>query len=318
MEETVHDGHGDSRERETGRAQIMKRVDDSTLEAIAEAVCGQGEGAGGGYTAPGPYRTKTQICDFFRRAGVDPQGMSSTRKWFALESLQSINGTPQLDSVLKRLASPKEYRGDAAVTQAVTGYLNQILQVEGLELALVGVEPQIRERKAAAGVSKPKDTPLETPPDFARLVTDPSLSDILVFRWAEAQRCFRADAHLSAVVMMGSIIEGVLLHMAEHNMKTVNQAKAAPKEKTGAVKPIQNWSLSSLIDVAHEAGWLQGDVKRFSHALRESRNIVHPYVQWLSKDCPDGDTCRICWQVVRAAVADLLEVDKQSGGAAQQ
>ena len=196
--------------------------------------------------------------------------------------------------------------------------MNQILQVEGLELALVGVEPQIRERKAAASVPKPKDTPLETPPDFARLVTDASLADILVFRWAEAQRCFRADAHLSAVVMIGSIIEGFLLHKAEHNMKTVNQAKAAPKEKTGAVKPIQDWSLSSLIDVAHESGWLQGDVKRFSHALRESRrNIVHPYVQRLSKDRPDGDTCRICWQVVRAAVADLLEVDKQSGGAAQ-
>ena len=295
----------------------MKRLDDSTLEAIAEAICGQGEGAGGGYTAPGPYRTKTQICDFFRRAGVDPQGMSSTRKWFVLESLQAINGTPQLDSVLRRLASPKEYRGDAAVTQAVTGHLNQILQVEGLELVLIGVEPQIRDRKAAASVQKPKDAPLETPPDFARLVTDASLGDILVFRWAEAQRCFRADAHLSAVIMMGSIIEGVLLHKAEHNMKPANQAKAAPKEKTGAVKPIHDWSLSSLIDVAHESGWLQGDVKRFSHALRESRNIVHPYVQRLSTDRPDGDTCRICWQVVRAAVADLLEVDKQSAEAAQ-
>src|SRR6266545_1502167 len=117
----------------------MKRLDDSTLEAIAEAICGQGEGGGGGYTAPGPYRTKTQIGDFFRRAGVDPQGMSSTRKWFALESLQAINGTPQLDNVVKRLASPKEYRGDAAVTQTVTDHLNQRLQVEGLEVAILGV-----------------------------------------------------------------------------------------------------------------------------------------------------------------------------------
>jgi len=234
-----------------------------------------------------------------------------------LESLQAINGTPILDSVLKRLASLKEYRGDAAVWQAVTGYLNQILQVEGLELTLVGVEPQMRERKAAASVPKPKDAPLETPPDFAGLVTDASLADILSFRWAEAQRCFRADAHLSAVIMMGSILEGVLLHKAEHNLKAVNQATAAPKEKTGAVKPIHEWSLASLIDVAHEAGWLQGDVKRFSHALRESRNIVHPYVQRLFKDRPDGDTCRICWQVVRAAVADLLEVDKQSRIAVQ-
>ena len=97
----------------------MKRLDDSTLEAFAEAICGAGKGAGGGYESPGPYRSKSQVCDFFRRAGVDPSGMSSTRKWFVLESLQAINGTSQLDSVLKRLASPKEYRGDAAVTQTV-------------------------------------------------------------------------------------------------------------------------------------------------------------------------------------------------------
>jgi hypothetical protein len=295
----------------------VKRLDDSTLEAIAETICGAGEGPGGGYSAPGPYRTKTQICDFFRRAGVSPQGMSSTRKWFVLESLQAINGTPSLDSVLKRLASPKEYRGDATATQAVMEHLNQILQVEGLELALVGVEPQIRERKAAASVPKPKDTPMEAPPDFGRLVPDSSLAEILTFRWAEAQRCLRADAHLSAVIMMGSILEGVLLHKTEHNMRVANQAKAAPRDKTGAVKPIHDWSLSVLIDVAHEVGWLQGDVKRFSHALRESRNIVHPYFQRTSKDRPDGDTCRICWEVVRAAVADLLEVDKQAIGASQ-
>lgn len=295
----------------------MKRLDDSTLEAIAEIICGAGEGSGGGYTTPGPYRTKSQLCDFFRRAGVDPQGMSSTRKWFVLESLQAINGTPHLDSVMKRLASPIEYRGDAAVTQAVTDHLNRILQVEGLELALVGVEPQIRERKAAATVPKPKETPIEAPPDFRRLVQDSSLADILTFRWAEAQRCFRAAAYLSAVVMMGSILEGVLLHKAEHNIKVANQARAAPKDKTGVVRPIQDWSLSVLIDVANEVGWLQGDVKRFSHALRESRNIVHPYVQRLLRDRPDGDTCRICWQVVRAAVADLLDVDKQTAGTGQ-
>ena len=296
----------------------MKRLDDSTLEAIAETICGAGEGAGGGYSAPGPYRTMTQICDFFRRAGVDPQGMSSTRKWFALESLQAINGTAQLDGILKRLASPKEYRGDATVTQAVTDHLNQILQVEGLELVVVGVEPQIREREAMASVPKPKDTPMEAPPDFGRLVQDSSLADILACRWSEAQRCFRAGAHLSAVVMMGSILEGVLLHTVERNLKAASQARSSPKGRNGKTKPIQEWGLSSLINVAHEVGWLQGDVKRFSHALRESRNLVHPYVQRLLKEHPDGDTCRICWQVVRAAVADLLEVDKQETGTALQ
>lgn len=297
----------------------MKRLDDSTLEAIAETVCGAGQGAGGGttYGSPSPYRTKSEIHSFFQRAGVQPQGTSSTRKWFVLESLQAVNGTPDLESVLKRLASPKEYRGDATVTHAVTSHLNQILQVEGLELELAGVEPQIRERRAAASVSKPKDTPIEAPPDFGRLVQDSSLADILTSRWAEAQRCFRADAYLSAVIMMGSILEGVLLHKVEQNVGTANQAKAAPRDRTGAVRKISDWSLSDLIDVAHEVGWLQGDVTRFSHALRKSRNIVHPYVQRDEQERPDGDTCRICWQVVRAAVDDLLEVDKQSRGAAQ-
>lgn len=297
----------------------MKTIDDSTLEAIAETVCGSGQGAGGGpaYGSPGPYRTMSEIHSFFQRAGVQPQGMSSTRKWFVLESLQGINGTLHLESVLKRLISPKEYRGDALVTQAVMDHLNQILQVEGLELIVVGVDPQIRERKAVISAPKAKEAQIEISPNFERLVQDPSLADILKFRWAEAQRCFRADAHLSSVVMMGSILEGLLLHKVEHNMKAAHQAKAAPRDKAGVVKPINDWSLSSLIDVAHEVGWLQGDVKRFSHALRESRNIVHPYVQRVLQDRPDEDTCRICWQVVRAAVADLLEVDKQAIGTAQ-
>lgn len=130
----------------------MKRLDDSTLETITETICGSDQGAGGGpsYGSPGPYRTKLEIISFFQRAGIQPQGMFSTRKWFALESLQAINGTNHLDSVLKRLSSPKEYRGDAAMTQTVKDHLNQILQVEGLELTVVGVEPQIRERKATA------------------------------------------------------------------------------------------------------------------------------------------------------------------------
>lgn len=296
----------------------MKRLDDTTLEAIAEVICGSGQGAGGGpsYGSPGPYRTKSEIVSFFTRAGIQPAGMSSTRKWFALESLQAINGTSQLDNVLKRLASPKEYRGDLSVSQAISEHINQMLQVEGLELVLIGINPEIRNRNAAASMPKPKESPLETPPDLLRLVQDSSLAEILIFRWSEAQKCFQANAHLSAIIMMGSILEGVLLYKVENDREVACQTKSAPKNKaSGVVKPIQEWSLSTLIDVAYDAGWLQGDVKRFSHALRESRNIVHPYYQRILKDTPDKDTCRICWQVVRAAVADLLEIDLHSRSA---
>lgn len=288
----------------------MKWIDDSTLEAVAELVCGSGGGAGGGYESPGPYRSMDAINQFFHRAGVEPEGQSSTRKWFVLEYLQSINGTNALEKVLLRLASPKEYRGDLDATLKVIDNLNRSLQVEGLAIDLIGVEPQLRERKASATPPNPQTTLLENPPDFHSLVQNGAMAEVLSLRWQEAQKCVNAEAYLAAIVMMGSILEGVLLHKLETNPAAGNQAKVSPKDpKTGKPKRFHEWGLSSLIDVAHELGWLQGDITRFSHALRDSRNIVHPYVERLQSDRPDRDTCSICWPVVRAAVADLLGMD---------
>ena len=250
-----------------------------------------------------------QIKDFFRRAGVQPKGESATRKWFVLESLQAVNGTRSIESVLRRLASPKEHEGDGSVMRAVIDHLNQVLLVEGLEIMLVGVDARIQGRTAAVAPPKPQDRPVETAPDFAQVVADGALADILSFRWEEAQRCIRSEAFLSAVIMMGSILEGALLHKVEQNPEIANRAQCAPRSRVASPRPIHEWGLSSLIDVAHEVKWLQGDVQRFSHALRESTNIVHPYVQRLQQDRPDADTCAICWEVVRGAVADLLVID---------
>jgi len=296
-----------------------KRLDDTTLEAIAELICGAGQGAGGGpaYEAPGPYRSKSEIYGFFNRAGVAPKGESSTRKWFVLESLQALNSEltghllpTSLESIILRLANPKEYRGEAETTRKVIDHLNKILSVEGVEIDLDGVHPLLREKSPRVTPDKPKKQEHIAPPDFYKLVSDPSLARVLEMRWEEAQKCVEAEACLSAVIMMGSILEGVLFHKIETNQQSACTAKFAPKDrKTGETKKLQDWGLSALIDVAHELGWLQGDVKRFSHALRESRNIVHPYMQRLLSEEPDKDTCSICWQVVRAAIADLLGSD---------
>lgn len=293
----------------------MKTLDDSTLEVVAETICGESANGGPDYVSPSPYRTKGEILAFFKRAGVSPKGESSTRKWFVLESLQYLNrqsSLNDLEKILLRLANPMEYRNDSNTLHQVIDHLNCVLLVEGLEVVLNGVSPCLRTKSATVASPKPVFK-RESPPDFNRLVNDSSLAEILAFRWDEAQRCVEAGAYLAAVVMMGSILEGVLLHQAERNIATANQAKAAPKEKsTGKPRPIHEWGINSLIDVAHEVGWLQGDMKRFSHALRESRNIVHPYMQRLLNESPDHDTCAICWQVVRAGVADVLQVEAKA------
>jgi len=299
----------------------MKPLDDTTLEVIAETICGEGGGGGAApYSAPGPYRSKSEIHAFFGRTNVKPSGMSSTRKWFVLESLQNLNRevggalvSPGIERVLLRLSTPQEYRGDMQTTQAVIDHLNGVLKLEGLEIVLDGIRPRLREVQAGAPLPKPKGRTHEPPPSFVRMGVEPKLAEILRGRWMEAQRCIEAGAHLSAIVMMGSVLEGVLLAKVEDNPAAANRTTACPKDKAGKPRPFHEWSLSSLIDVAHELGWLQGDVKRFSHSLRESRNIVHPYHHRALGEDPDNDTCSICWQVVRAAVADLLGVDELPG-----
>ena len=128
----------------------MKRVDESTLETIAELVCGSGGGSSD-YLTPGPYRSMGGILAFFNRAGVRPQGQSSTRKWFVLESLQSGNGTDDLGKVLLRLASPREYGGDYALLHMVVEHANRVLRLDGLEIVLIEGEPELREHHSSVG-----------------------------------------------------------------------------------------------------------------------------------------------------------------------
>ncbi len=144
-------------------------------------------------------------------------------------------------------------------------------------------------------------------PDVTKLTSSvPGLDASISNRWLEAQRCQQAGAYLAAVVMMGSILEALLLARAFMGLAIACQAKSAPKDRAGKVKAVQDWNLSSLVDVAVELGWLKFDRGKFSHALRESRNVVHPWVELTSKVSFDEPTCRVSWEVLVASVDDLL------------
>lgn len=140
---------------------------------------------------------------------------------------------------------------------------------------------------------------------IATLPVEPSVQPILEARIAEAARCLKAGASLSVIFMCGSVLEGALLGVAQNRPKEFNQASASPKDRQGAVLPIQNWKLVSLIDVASELGLLHLDVQKFSHVLRDFRNYIHPYQQLASRFSPDAHTAKICVQVMKAALASL-------------
>jgi hypothetical protein len=105
--------------------------------------------------------------------------------------------------------------------------------------------------------------------------------------------------------MCGSVLEGLLLGVALADPKRFNQAASAPTDNAGKVKQFPEWSLAQFIDVSCELGFLKLDVKKFSHALRDFRNFIHPYQQLSSRFEPDRHTAEICIQVLKAAIASL-------------
>jgi hypothetical protein len=154
---------------------------------------------------------------------------------------------------------------------------------------------------------KPKKL-IHAPPDFARLTSAvPGLKEELDRRWREAQKCVHVEAFTSAIILMGSVLEGLLLARAQLAASTAYQSSRAPKDRTGKAVAIQDWTLSALIDVATDTCWLKADRGKFSHALRESRNVVHPWQAVMSGANFDAATCKTSWNVLDASVADLIQ-----------
>jgi hypothetical protein len=154
---------------------------------------------------------------------------------------------------------------------------------------------------------KPKKL-IYAPPDLTRLTQPlPGLREELERRWREAQRCVHAEAYTAAVIMMGSILEGLLLARCQLAISIAQQSSRAPKDRDGKHVAVHDWKLSALIDVAVDVGWLKSDRGKFSHALRESRNVVHPWQAVMQQTNFDEATCKTSWSVLDASVDDLLK-----------
>lgn len=138
-----------------------------------------------------------------------------------------------------------------------------------------------------------------------KLGLDGAISPVLNQRLDEIRKCLDAKASLAVVFLCGSALEGILLGIASAKPKDFNQSTLSPKDNQGKVKQFCDWTLSEFINVARDLGLLGEDVKKFSHALRDFRNYIHPYQQMSSNFNPDEYTARICWQVLQAAITQL-------------
>lgn len=142
-------------------------------------------------------------------------------------------------------------------------------------------------------------------PNIQKLPIEAMAVPIIESRLSEARVAMGAGAYLSSIFLCGSVLEAVLLGAAQKEPARFNRASSSPKAVDGSVKRFHEWSLAQFIDVACEAGLLKPDVKKFSHGLRDFRNYIHPYEQMSSGFSPDEHTAKVCFQVLKAALASV-------------
>lgn len=142
---------------------------------------------------------------------------------------------------------------------------------------------------------------------LSELKIDSQIIQIVENRFVEIKQCIKNNANLAAIILIGSTLEGILLGVATNNIRAFNTAKCSPKDRDLKVLHITKWTFSNLIDVANELQIIGNDVKQFSHALRDFRNYVHPFHQLSCNFNPDKNTVKICWQVLQAAIDDIIK-----------
>ncbi|MDO1451815.1 hypothetical protein Q0590_36410 [Rhodocytophaga aerolata] len=208
-------------------------------------------------------------------------------------STAEIYSSPKLNTCLTRLRDDDKEKIKSAIFQ--------IFPIQSDAPEIIDVLYKVDLRLQAESIefeSIPK-------PDFTKLGFSDDLNNLLILRWDESKKCVDAGAFLAGIIIMGSLLEGVIFGMLHAYPREANTAPNVPKNN-GRVKPFTEWKLIEMIEVSHHNGWIQLDRVRFSHALREFRNLVHPSSQLELRSYPDRDTCIISWHVVQAACRDII------------
>lgn len=276
------------------------------------------------------YRSGPNLIKFFAALGCfndPPYGRDfGSRKDFTDRHLAAINGTPELDKCINNLFNPAEFAEDMSKLEESIRTFNKYLMLEGWKVvrnnADISIQKATVDVDAAILNSKKKPAEETSVKDFlaqefesikvSAVVRDTAVAEIIQARIDEMQRCLKVDASLSAVILAGSSLEGVLLSIACADGHAFASAKGAP-QKDGKSNPFEEWHLANLIDVAFELGYFKEDVRKFSQTLREFRNYIHPYAQMCSRFAPDKETAKICLQVLRAALVQIGRKLKADG-----
>jgi hypothetical protein len=265
------------------------RLDPNILENIADIICGD--------DTSDYYRTGNQISRLFSAAGWQWAGsVDGGRRAWVLDQLHDRRADPMaLRRLILRLADPREYLDDDSARAATVRELNSLLALEGYELYYDSDGPRLRSRSRALERLN-SQIPVTLEVDLSQIVKDRVFGAQLTERLNEARTCWDHGANLAAVIMLGSLLEGVLYDFACTHDKTWRAADD---------------NLQRLIAHAGNRGWVSREIADYADVLRDHRNLIHPRKQHRGGHKPDTDVVRIAWNVVVAALNDLAVAGKR-------
>ncbi len=244
--------------------------------------------------------TDATFSEFFNRYNVDIDGHKyqtyGTSKAKRMRAFWETESDALVGRILSELLDSYEADCDLGGRERDTVLLAKCREVIA---RLLGKSPATESLTAEGFLNEEFEIPNihELPVEFA-------VSEIIQSRLKEAQACLSVGAHLSVIFQCGSVLEAVLLGAAQKEPEKFNRSGVSPK-RAGKVKAFQEWTLAEFIDVARDIGLLELDVHKFSHGLRDFRNYIHPYQQMQSRFTPDEHTAKICFQVLKAALASV-------------
>ncbi len=264
------------------------------------------------------YRSGPKIIQFFNGLGFsDTYGKGFPSRWmFTDERLSQINGTPKIDECIRRIFAPINFIGRMAELDQLIDDFNQYLTFDKWRIERKDEEIHFRkldkvEIHEPHLIEEREDSFLNrdfSDVRFDGLELESDLLTVLEQRIKEIEKCYSSDSPLAVILLAGSTLEGVLFGIAKCFPRNFNCACAAPKDQsTGKIRPFKAWTLKNFIEVSRELRLIGEDTCKFSHALRDFRNYIHPFEQLASGFSPREHTAKICLQVLKAALHDLVQ-----------
>lgn len=269
---------------------MSQSFDESVLIEIAYLICGD--------DSPLLYRKGYEIAEFLRRAKwedlPDPDGTPRHQWTLGLLRERQEEGEGDALKAVLRLADQREYVGQPREYKATVARLDEVLALEGCRIGYAEGQPILV--PVEAGANEPVRMPrVELQVSVSQVISDPALAAAVQTRLDEAHTCYEHGAYTAAVIMLGSLLEGVLVHVAQ--VRAVTRTLRKRPEDMG---------LKELVDLAHDNGWIEHDAKLASELVRHYRNLVHPTAERRNGHGPNRDTVDMCWPVVNAALNDLV------------